>query len=129
MHRSIARDAQPMADDGSFTARNDVGPAEPPPGDNWGVYVYAGAGSTSESEARYRGTVTAMARFNIVEVALKDPWIEPSADGGSVLTALVSHRHDVGAEIMHRVELGTLGAENAAGEQPGHSISYRQWSR
>ena len=67
---------------------------------------------------RYRGTVTATARFNLVEVAMKDPWIEPRPDGSRALTALVSQRHDVGADIMHRVELGTLGAEGATGRQP-----------
>src|SRR5699024_8962370 len=64
---------------------------------------------------RYRGTVTATARFNLVEVAMKDPWIEPRPDGSRALTALVSQRHDVGADIMHRVELGALGAEGATG--------------
>lgn len=190
MRRSIARVAQPMADDGSFTARIVVDPAESTPGGNWGVYVYAGAGSVNpgeefyvpiayspepgpatppaptpdlvldagivhqvtsalqgginprfgaakqdeqrisfsrdnEAEAlagdgirRYRGQVTATARFNVVEVAIKDPWIETRADGTRTLTALVSDRHDVGADLMHRVELGTLGAADARGSQP-----------
>lgn len=190
MHRSIARVAQPMSADGSFTARIEVDPAETTPGGNWGVYVYAGAGSVNPGEEfyipiayspepgphtppaptpdlvidaslvhraasalqggvnprfgaanqdgqrvsftrdpdteaaaddgtlRYRGTVTATARFNIVEVAMKDPWIETRDDGRRVLTALVSERHDVGADVMHRVELGTLGAEDAAGIRP-----------
>ena len=190
MHRSIARVAQPMADDGSFTARIEVDPADTPPGENWGVYVYAGAGSINPAEEfyvpiayspepgpntppeptadlildaglvhqatetlqgginprfgaakqdgervsftrdhaaeaaaddgiqRYRGQVTATARFNIVEVAMKDPWIETRADGARVLTALVSTRHDVGTDIMHRVELGTLGPADATGMQP-----------
>lgn len=65
----------------------------------------------------HRGTVTATARFNIVEVAMKDPWIEPRPDGSSVLTALVSQRHDVGADIMHRIELGALGPAGANGMQ------------
>lgn len=189
MHRSISRVAQPMEDDGSFTARIEVDPAATPPGDNWGVYVYAGAGSINAAEEfyvpiayspepgpntppeptadlvlnaslvhrateslqgginprfgaakqdgqrvsftrdhdaeaaagddiqRYRGQITATARFNIVEVAMKDPWIELSPDGRHVLTALVSERHDVGADIMHRVEIGTLGAPDAAGRQ------------
>lgn len=189
MHRSIARVAQPMADDGSFTARIEVDPAETTPGGNWGVYVYAGAGSVNGAEEfyvpidyspepgpatpppatpdlvmdagivhqvtdalqgginprfgaaeqdgqrvsftrdrdaeaaaddgirRYRGTVTATARFNLVEVAMKDPWIESRPDGSRVLTALVSQGHDVGADIMHRIELGTMGPVDAAGEQ------------
>lgn len=190
MHRSISRVAQSMADDGSFTARIEVDPAATPPGENWGVYVYAGAGSINAAEEfyvpiayspepglntppeptadlvldaavvhsatsalqgginprfgaakqdgervsftrdhaaeaaagddiqRYRGQVTATARFNIVEVAMKDPWIETRPDGRQVLTALISQRHDVGADIMHRVELGTLGAEDTSGAQP-----------
>ena len=190
MHRSISRVAQPMADDGSFTARIEVDPADTPPGENWGVYVYAGAGSINPAEEfyvpiayspepgpntppeptadlvldaglvhrvtetlqgginprfgaakqdgervsftrdhdaeatagdsvqRYRGQITATARFNIVEVAMKDPWIETRADGTRVLTALVSTRHDVGADIMHRVELGPLGPADATGMQP-----------
>lgn len=189
MHRSIARVAQHMADDGSFTARIGVDPPASTPGENWGVYVYAGAGSVNAAEEffvpiayspepgpntpsvpnadlvldaavvrdvtsalqgginprfgaakrdgervsfsrdldaesaagddirRYRGQVTATARFNVVEVAMKDPWIEPRSDGRQVLTALVSTRHDVGADIMHRVELGTLGAPDATGRQ------------
>ena len=190
MHRSIARVAQPMADDGSFTAHIEVDPAATPPGENWGVYVYAGAGSINAAEEffipvayspepgpntpppatpdlvldasvvhrvtetlqgginprfgaakqdgervsftrdhaaesaagddiqRYRGQVTATARFSIVEVAMKDPWIETRPDGSRVLTALVSTGHDVGADIMHRVEIGTLGAPDVAGLQP-----------
>lgn len=190
MHRSISRVAQPMHDDGSFTARIEVDPAATPPGENWGVYVYAGAGSINAAEEfyvpidyspepgpdtppeptadlvldaslvhratdalqgginprfgaaeqdgervsftrdhaaeaaagddirRYRGQITATARFNIVEVAMKDPWIETRADGTRVLSALVSQRHDVGADIMHRVELGTLGPADATGMQP-----------
>lgn len=190
MHRSISRVAQPMADDGSFTARIEVDPAATTPGGNWGVYVYSAAGSANAAEEfyvpinyspepgpntpppaspdlvldagvvhqvtdtlqgginprfgadeqdgqrvsftrdhdaedasddgiqRYRGTVTATARFNMVEVAMKDPWIETRADGARVLTALVSQRHDVGADLMHRVELGTLGPVDAVGEQP-----------
>lgn len=190
MHRSIARVAQPMADDGSFTARIVVDPAENTPGDNWGVYVYAGAGSVNAAEEfyvpiayspepgpdtppeptpdlvvdaglvhqatsalqgginprsgaaeqdgervsftrdhaaeaaagdgiqRYRGTVTATARFNFVEVAMKDPRIETRADGSRVLTALVSQRHDVGADLLHRVDVGVLGPVDVAGLHP-----------
>lgn len=190
MRRSISRVTQPMGDDGSFTARVEVDPADTTPGGNWGVYVYAGAGSVNEAEEfyvpiayppepgantpppatpdlvvdasivhrvtdalqgginprfgaakqvgervsftrdhdaesvaddgiqRYRGTVTATARFTLVEVAMKDPWIETRADGSRALTALVSQRHDVGADIMHRVELGVLGVEDASGMLP-----------
>lgn len=95
MRRSIARQAQPMNADGSFTARVIVDPPEHTTGDNWGIYVYPGAGSvdarqeffipinyspepgpnttptvpsTRSAARRYRGTVTISARFN-VEVA------------------------------------------------------------
>lgn len=190
MHRSIGRVAQPMHDDGTFTARIEVDPPTTTPGGNWGVYVYSGAGSVNAAEEfyvpiayspepgpdtppaatpdlvvdtslvrqvtstlqgginprhgaaaqgpdavsfsrdtaaeqaagdgiqRYRGQVTATARFNIIEVAVKDPWIEPRPDGSRVLTALVSQRHDVGADIMQRVELGALGAPDASGARP-----------
>lgn len=186
MHRSIARVAQPMNADGEFTARVVVDPPEETPGENWGVYVYPGAGSENPSEeffipidfspepgpntpppaqpdlvldaglvyrateaaqgginprfgaakqpgervsftrsaaeatdgiTRYEGTVTATARFSMVEVSMKDPWIERRGDR-SVLTALVSNAYNVGADEMHRVELGTLGEENADGVSP-----------
>lgn len=50
MRRSIARVAQPMAADGSFVARVVVDPPEKTPGDRWGIYVYAGAGSVNAAE-------------------------------------------------------------------------------
>lgn len=50
MRRQLSRVSQPMADDGSFTARITVDPAEAPPGDNWGVYLYAAAGSVNPDE-------------------------------------------------------------------------------
>lgn len=50
MRRQLARVSQPMADDGSFTARIVVDPADAPPGDNWGVYVYPAAGSVNADE-------------------------------------------------------------------------------
>ncbi|GAA1472428.1 HtaA protein [Corynebacterium felinum] len=50
MRRSIARVAQPMADNGSFVARVVVDPPEKTPGDRWGIYVYAGAGSINAAE-------------------------------------------------------------------------------
>lgn len=53
MRRSIARQEQPMHADGSFTARIVVDPPETTPGDNWGVYVYPGAGSINASEEFY----------------------------------------------------------------------------
>lgn len=190
MHRSIARVAQPMADDGSFTARIEVDPPASTPGGNWGVYVYAGAGSVNAAEEiyvpiayssepghrtppeptpdlvfdasvvhritgalggginprfgaakqsgervsfsrdlsaentaadgirRYRGQVTATARFSVIEVAVKDPWIEPRADGSRVLTALVSQGHDVGADVMERRVIGALGDKDPSGRYP-----------
>lgn len=186
MHRSIARVAQPMNAEGEFTARIVVDPPEETPGENWGVYVYPGAGSENPAEeffvpinyspepgpntpppaqpdlvldaglvyqateaahgginprfgaakqpgervsftrsaaeatdgiTRYEGTVTATARFSMVEVSMKDPWIERRGDR-SVLTALVSNAYNVGADEMHRVELGTLGAPNEDGVSP-----------
>ncbi|KQB83330.1 hypothetical protein [Corynebacterium oculi] len=53
MRRSIARQAQPMNQDGSFTARLVVDPSETTPGDRWGVYVYPGAGSHNAAEEFY----------------------------------------------------------------------------
>ena len=53
MRRSIARQEQPMNADGSFTARIVVDPPETTPGDNWGVYVYPGAGSINAAEELY----------------------------------------------------------------------------
>ena len=53
MRRSIARQEQPMNADGSFTARIVVDPPETTPGDNWGVYVYPGAGSINAAEEFY----------------------------------------------------------------------------
>lgn len=189
MRRSIARVAQPMAADGSFTARIVVDPPAKVPGDHWGVYLYPGAGSVNAAEeifvpipfspdpgpdtpaparpdlvvdanvvyaataaagggvnprfgasaqpgdrvgftrdtaseaeandgiARYAGTVTATARFNTVEVAMRNPWIEPRPDGRSVLTAEVSTRPDVGADEMRRTEIGTLGPVDDSGAQ------------
>lgn len=174
MHRSIARVAQPMGDDGTFTARVVVDPPAETPGDRWGVYVYPGAGSTNAAEeffvpipfssepgpntpapaspdlvldaativevahaagggvrgrngaqvdgsqvaftldddhgdgvVRYRGTAIGTARFNTVDVAFADPWLEPRADG-VVLTALVSTGHDVGVDEMRRRDIVRL---------------------
>ena len=42
-----------MNADGSFTARIVVDPPETTPGDNWGVYVYPGAGSINAAEEFY----------------------------------------------------------------------------
>ncbi len=42
-----------MHADGSFTARIVVDPPETTPGDNWGVYVYPGAGSINAAEEFY----------------------------------------------------------------------------
>lgn len=53
MRRSIARQEQRMNADGSFTARIVVDPPETTPGDNWGVYVYPGAGSINAAEEFY----------------------------------------------------------------------------
>lgn len=53
MRRSIARQAQPMNQDGSFTARLVVDPPEQTTGDRWGVYVYPGAGSLNSAEEFY----------------------------------------------------------------------------
>ncbi|KQB83482.1 hypothetical protein [Corynebacterium lowii] len=50
MRRSIARVAQPLHADGTFTARITVDPPANPSGDNWGVYVYPGAGSNNPAE-------------------------------------------------------------------------------
>lgn len=53
MRRTLAREAQPMADDGTFHARIVVDPPEPTPGDNYGVYVYAAGGSVNAKEEIY----------------------------------------------------------------------------
>ena len=53
MHRSIARQAQPMNDDGTFTARLVVDHPEQTPGTNFGVYTYAGGGSVNPAEELY----------------------------------------------------------------------------
>ena len=53
MRRSIARQAQPMRADGTFTARITVNPPEHTTGDNLGVYVYPGAGSINPAEEIY----------------------------------------------------------------------------
>lgn len=53
MRRSIARQATPMTDDGSFEARIVVNPPETPAGENWGIYVYPAAGSINEAEEIY----------------------------------------------------------------------------
>lgn len=53
MRRSIARQATPMTDDGSFAARLVVDPPEKPAGDNWGIYIYPAAGSINPAEEIY----------------------------------------------------------------------------
>ena len=57
---------------------------------------------------RYRGTVTVSARFNMVEVAVADPWLEPRDDGTWAVTALVSTAHNVGKDSMQRREIGRI---------------------
>ena len=51
--RSIARQTQTMNPDGTFTARLVVDPPAQTPGDRWGVYVYAGAGSVNPAEETF----------------------------------------------------------------------------
>lgn len=198
MHRSIARVAQPMQDDGTFTARIVVDPPAETPGDRWGVYVYPGAGSTNSAEeffvplpfspepgantpapvsadlifdaativdvaeaagggvrgrngaqvggsqigdsqvaftrdedrgdgiVRYRGTAIATARFNTVDVAFADPWLERRGDG-VVLTALVSTGPDVGVDHMQRRDIVRLGdAATGRHETPIGPIEIRR---
>lgn len=181
MHRTIAREAQPMNDDGTFTARVVVNPPENVPGNNWGIYVYAAGGSVNAAEEiyvpieyspepgpntpptprhdlqvsaawlkqatdalrggiattggadytdagaatfsrgadqgdgirRYEGTVNPTAKFNIIDVAVRDPWLEPLGGGLWKVTAEVS-KGNVGADEMVRVPLGVI----RAGEDP-----------
>jgi hypothetical protein len=49
----VARGAQPMAEDGTFTARLVVDPPAETPGDRYGVYVYPAAGSVNAAEEIY----------------------------------------------------------------------------
>lgn len=180
MRRTIAREAQTMNRDGTFTAELVVDPPEETTGDNYGVYVYAGGGSvnadeeiyvplefseepgpntpppsssdlsvdaslvaaasdaaggnltakdgaleldgdsvsftrdsagddtgTADDTVRYRGAVHATARFSLVDVAVKDPWIERRGDR-RVLTALVSTSYNAATDTMRRVEIGDL---------------------
>ncbi|WP_414121458.1 HtaA protein [Corynebacterium nuruki] len=53
MRAPIAREAQPMAADGTFTARLVVDPPAETPGDRFGVYVYPAAGSVNAAEEIY----------------------------------------------------------------------------
>ncbi|MDO4928185.1 MAG: HtaA protein [Corynebacterium sp.] len=53
MQRTISRVSDPMAADGSFTARIVVDPPAETTGDNWGVYVYPAAGSINAAEEIY----------------------------------------------------------------------------
>lgn len=53
MRRTIAREAQTMNQDGTFTAELVVDPPEGTTGDNYGVYVYAGGGSVNAAEEIY----------------------------------------------------------------------------
>lgn len=173
--RSIARQTQPMNTDGTFTARLVVDPPEQTPGNNWGVYVYAGAGSVNASEEtyvpipfstapgrntppaatpdfdidaitiaqftktaggsistkngaarngnrvtfskeqdrgdgiiRYRGTAVATARYNVVETAFANPWLEPRGNGTWAVTVEVSTAPDVGTDSVARREIGTV---------------------
>lgn len=85
------------------------------PGDRVSFTRDTAEGTPADGIVRYKGTVTATARFNTVEVSMKDPWIE-NRDGRQVLTALVSNAYNVGADEMHRVELGTLGTATDAGQ-------------
>jgi len=44
------------------------------------------ASETADGVRHYRGTVTVSARFNMVEVAVADPWLEPRDDGTWAVT-------------------------------------------
>lgn len=180
MRRSIAREAQPMGGDGTFTARITVDPPEHTPGDQWGVYVYAAGGSVNAAEEifvpipfsaepgprtpaaptgelsvradwlasavqatrgtlsaregaamsdgratfsreadlgdgirRYRGTVTAAAKYNVVEIAVRNPWLTPLGGGLWTVSAEVSQGISVGADAMARVDLGVIREDEA----------------
>lgn len=189
MRRQLARVSQPMAEDGTFTARITVDPAEAPPGENWGVYVYPAAGSVNAAEelfvpidysaepgpntpppsspdllldatapsrlagiagggvtpkkgavaaddgrigftlhedsrdpetghgtVKYRGTADITARFSIVHMVIRDPWLEFSPQG-TFITAEVSRGYDVGPDSVRRVRIAlvTEGPEGADG--------------
>lgn len=175
MQRTIAREAQTMNEDGTFTARVEVNPPEETPGDNWGIYVYAAGGSVNAAEEiyvpieysaepgpntpadpthdlnvsaswleqvtdlvkgsitttggadytddgmvtfsraadqgdgirRYEGTVNPTAKYNIVDVAVRDPWLVPLGNDLWEVTAEVS-KGNVGADEMVRVPLGVV---------------------
>ena len=53
MQRTIARSAQPMDENGNFDARIVVDPPKETPGHNFGVYIYAAAGSVNAAEEFY----------------------------------------------------------------------------
>lgn len=173
MRRVLARVHQPMNADGTFHALITVDPPEQTPGDNWGVYVYAAAGSVNAAEelhvpipyspepgpntpppsspdlvfdvatlhkiaetagggvtpkkgavpagegkvgytlvsdgrdgsgagiVKYRGLADIAAKFSIVDVVVKDPWIEVGPKG-TVITAEVSKGYDVGPDEVER---------------------------
>lgn len=174
--RSIARESQRMNPDGSFHARLVVDPPETVPGKNWGVYVYAAAGSVNPAEEfyvpipyspepgpntpaaptpdlrfsadllkkittaagggialadgtlfagndvafskneaqsndgiiRFRGTITATAKYNVVEIAAANPWLEPRGNGTWALTLDISTSANVGKDVMQRREVGIV---------------------
>lgn len=173
--RTIAREAQTMNDDGTFTARITVDPPKHTAGDNFGVYVYAAGGSINPAEEfyvpipfspdpglhtppaptpdlkirapwlqqatgivkggvkasdgadytddgtatfseepqrndgvrRFTGTITATAKFNVVDVAVRNPWLTPLGNGRWLLSAEVS-RGSVGTDDMQRLNLGVV---------------------
>jgi len=180
--RSIARVAQPMNADGTFTARVVIDPPADTPGNNWGIYVYAAAGSVNAAEEmfipipysaepgpntpqpatadltfdatalaqfsgatgggvnttkgaslngnavsfskqsdvgdgiiRYGGIATFTAKYNAVEVAVANPWLEPRGDGTWAVTADVSNAPNVGMDAMTRREIGIV--HGISGEQ------------
>lgn len=190
--RSIARQTQTMNPDGTFTARLVVDPPAQTPGDRWGVYVYAGAGSVNPAEEtfvpipfssdpgpntppaatpdftidaatiaqaanaaggnvstkngaardgdrvtfsraadagdgiiRYRGVAVATAKYNVVEVAVANPWLEPRGNGVWAVTAEVSTGADVGPDSMVRRELGTISGTTGTFPLLSSSVTVR----
>ncbi|MBV7295017.1 HtaA protein [Corynebacterium sp. TAE3-ERU12] len=192
MRRVLARVHQPMDENGNFDAVITVDPPEETTGDNFGVYIYAAAGSVNEAEefyipipyspqpgpntpepgspdlvfsssvvdtitttlggglkakgkavtptddtigftlvsddrnsdgqgvVKYSGTADMTIKFSVLHVVVRDPWIE-YGPRGTIITAEVSKRPDVGPDETRRIPIALVLDDNDG--QPGQLIT------
>jgi hypothetical protein len=87
--------------------------------------TFSRAADTGDEIIRYRGVAVATAKYNVVEVAVANPWLEPRGNGMWAVTAEVSTGADVGPDSMVRRELGTISGTTGTFPLLSSSVTVR----